>query len=298
MWNLRDVTAVWEYRDRAGDWELVITNDPDIAKTTDICEASVITYLYSDEYVARDPHVHIGVSNGWLEAQWDFEKFPIATRDWTPYPEPTPTLPLHHREVHWALDQAYKYTNHDVWPDRAAFYDVVYAKLQEAIDWGRAERGLALGYAGLYAHGLNALQITESNDKTHVVDRRGLYGFSKDQLISGVRIKLISKPAAKAQITDRTLQEGTSTTINISNLYAGLYLDYAVRSSDDAIATATIQEHTLETKVGNIEETRIALTAETVGTVTITLNVTNPSGTCTTDFNVSVTPAEQNGEDE
>ena len=104
--------------------------------------------------------------------------------------------------------------------------------------------------------------------------------FTVADLTYGVRTRYIAVPTVFQEIQDQTLAVAVVQSVSLDMVFQGTSLTTTVTSSNEAIATAVV------TRDGNLAVTGVA-----AGTATMTVTVTNPSGSVSTTFDVTVTEA-------
>ena len=104
--------------------------------------------------------------------------------------------------------------------------------------------------------------------------------FTVAELNYGVRTRYIAVPTVFQEIQDQNLAVAVVQSVSLDMVFQGTSLTTTVTSSNEAIATAVV------TRDGNLAVTGVA-----AGTATMTVTVTNPSGSVSTAFDVTVTEA-------
>lgn len=105
--------------------------------------------------------------------------------------------------------------------------------------------------------------------------------FTVAELALGVKIRPYSYPTVYQTIDDQELNVGVVQTVSLDRKFSGPNIDIAITISNTNIVTGVLTEHNSD----------IAITGVTAGTAIITVTATNPSGSVSTTFNVTVTEA-------
>ena len=139
----------------------------------------------------------------------------------------------------------------------------------------------------------DGITITSKNgaNKYNIKDGYGNWGsdvtlnkdasktFTVIELAYGVRTRPIALPTIYEEIADQSLNVGVVQTVSIETTFQGTLLTITVSSSDEDKVTVVVTEH----------GAGLAITGVAAGTATITVTATNPSGSISTPFDVTVT---------
>ena len=97
----------------------------------------------------------------------------------------------------------------------------------------------------------------------------------------GIRTRPIAVPGVYQEISDQSLNVGVIQSVSLDVTFSGVLLTVTAESNNEGICTVVVAEH----------GSGLAITGVAAGTTTIDVTATNPSGSVTETFTVTVTEA-------